>query len=105
MSSRRALARILAAAMSIAAGCTHIATDRAWWSREGRTRPAQYPGFVRSSFYLPMRDGVRLAVDHFSAVTDAPLLAFFRSRLAHDTPGDRPRRQARSKPSVAPQVS
>jgi uncharacterized protein len=39
--------------------------DRALWDdgAPGRARPAEYDGIERTSFYVTMRDGVRLAVD------------------------------------------
>lgn len=37
--------------------------DRAWWDDRDSQPEARYAGIERSSFYLPMRDGVRLAVD------------------------------------------
>jgi len=38
--------------------------DTAWWQKEDSPeKPRLYTGVVRSSFYLTMRDGVRIAVD------------------------------------------
>ncbi|MDP8225817.1 MAG: CocE/NonD family hydrolase [Candidatus Lernaella stagnicola] len=41
------------------------AGDRAWWQNtdEPVAKELPYTGYTRSSFYLPMRDGVRIAVD------------------------------------------
>lgn len=47
-------------------GRTQAAPDSGWWtSTPGapRGRPADYHGVLRRSVYVPMRDGVRLAVD------------------------------------------
>lgn len=44
----------------------HQGTDRAWYGQEefqNTARPAAYPDMVRTSRYLTMRDGVRIAVD------------------------------------------
>ena len=41
-------------------------SDRAWYALEGKgevTRPALYKGMTRTSEYLVMRDGVRIAID------------------------------------------
>ncbi len=46
-------------------GAERYGTDRAWWAQPADPPQAEppYPGVVRSSHYLTMRDGVRLAID------------------------------------------
>jgi putative CocE/NonD family hydrolase len=38
-------------------------SDAAWWQSDGRERPRPYKGIARTSRYLTMRDGVKIAVD------------------------------------------
>ena len=56
-------------ALFLLVGCAHVppeATDSAWWAVEREIEPeptAQCEGFVYSSLYLTMRDGVKIAID------------------------------------------
>lgn len=52
--------------LTACAAVRHHGTDEAWYGQEtfgALERPRIYPGMVRTSEYLTMRDGVRIAVD------------------------------------------
>jgi predicted acyl esterase len=43
---------------------TEVRDDTSWWVGNPDAKPPQrYRGAVRQAFYVPMEDGVRLAVD------------------------------------------
>ncbi|MCC7131259.1 MAG: CocE/NonD family hydrolase, partial [Gemmatimonadales bacterium] len=58
---------ILLAALSTAPLAAQAAPDSGWWTTRPATPrpPAPFGGVARRSVYVPMRDGVRLAVDVF----------------------------------------
>ena len=39
------------------------AADTAWWQADGNARPSRYRGLLRTSRYVAMRDGVKIAID------------------------------------------
>ncbi len=55
----------LAAPHIASASTISTAHDRAWWDRGHGVRPPDYSGFVRTSQYVRVRDGVRLAIDTY----------------------------------------